>query len=66
MATGQWAVVLRHVQGLFHGESVAGLSEGQLLDRFASTRDETAFGTLLARHGPMVLGVCRGFLDDPQ
>ena len=66
MATGQWAVVLRHVRRLFDGGSVSGLSEGQLLERFASTRDEVAFGALLARHGPMVLGVCRGVLDDPN
>ncbi len=66
MATGQWTVVLRHVQRLFQGGSVSGLTEGQLLERFASTRDEMAFGALLARHGPMVLGVCRGVLDDPN
>ena len=66
MASGQWAVVLRHVQRLFHGGSVSGLSEGQLLDRFISTRDEVAFGAIVARHGPMVLGVCRGVLDDPH
>ena len=66
MSSGQWAVVLRHVQRLFHGESVSGLSEGQLLDRFVATRDEVAFGAIVARHGPMVLGVCRGVLDDPH
>jgi RNA polymerase sigma factor (sigma-70 family) len=66
MATGQWSVVLRHVQRLFHGGSVSGLSEGQLLDRFVSSRDEVAFGAIVARHGPMVLGVCRGVLDDPH
>jgi RNA polymerase sigma factor (sigma-70 family) len=66
MANGQWAVVLRHVQRLFHGGSVSGLTEGQLLDRFVTTRDEVAFGAIIARHGPMVLGVCRGVLDDPH
>jgi RNA polymerase sigma factor (sigma-70 family) len=66
MANGQWAVVLRHVQRLFHGGSVSGLTEGQLLDRFVSDRDEVAFGALVARHGPMVLGVCRGVLNDPH
>ena len=66
MATGQWAVVFRHVRRLFEGGGVSGLSEGQLLDRFAETRDEAAFAALLARHGPMVLGVCRGVLDDPH
>jgi DNA-directed RNA polymerase specialized sigma24 family protein len=29
-----------------------------LVRRFAHTRDEAAFAALLARHGPMVLGVC--------
>ena len=66
MASGQWAVVLRHVQRLFHGGSVSGLTEGQLLDRFVASRDEVAFGAIVARHGPMVLGVCRGVLDDPH
>ena len=43
------------------GSSVAGLSDRQLLDRFAAQRDatgEAAFAALVARHGPMVLGVC--------
>src|SRR5258708_2425333 len=38
------------------------LTDGQLLDRFVATRDERAFGILLRRHGPMVLGVCRRVL----
>ena len=33
--------------------------DGSLLARFVATRDESAFETLLRRHGPMVLGVCR-------
>ena len=32
--------------------------DGQLLHRFATQRDGTAFAALLQRHGPMVLGVC--------
>jgi RNA polymerase sigma factor (sigma-70 family) len=66
MASGQWGGVFRQVQRLFQGGSVSGLTECQLLERFASDRDELAFGALLARHGPMVLGVCRGVLDDPN
>ena len=58
--------VLRQIHRLFHGGSVGGLSEWQLLDRYASRGDESAFEALLARHGPMVLGVCRRVLDEPQ
>ena len=46
--------------------TVTGLTEGQLLDRFATGRDESAFEALVERHGPMVLGVCRQFLRDPN
>src|SRR6476619_3590762 len=33
---------------------------------FGAGRDEAAFEALVARHGPMVLGVCRQFLRDPN
>src|SRR6516165_9385379 len=39
-------------------------TDGQLLERFAQRHDEAAFEALLARHGPMVLGVCRRVLRD--
>lgn len=51
--------VPRQLERAFNGGTVAGLSEGKLLDRFASGRDEAAFAALVALHGPMVLGVCR-------
>jgi RNA polymerase sigma factor (sigma-70 family) len=44
-----------------HGIATA-LPEGQLLRRFVAERDESAFSTLVSRHGPMVLGVCRRVL----
>src|SRR5262249_16308413 len=44
----------------------AGLTDGQLLARFAATRDEGAFATLVGRHGRMVLGVCRRLLRHEQ
>lgn len=37
-------------------------ADGDLLERFASRRDEAAFEALVQRHGPMVLGVCRRVL----
>src|SRR5262249_10317275 len=37
-----------------------------LLERFAVSKDESAFAELLARHGPMVLGLCRRGLSCRQ
>jgi RNA polymerase sigma factor (sigma-70 family) len=40
----------------------ADVSDQQLLERFATARDETAFALLVRRYGPLVLGVCRRVL----
>jgi RNA polymerase sigma factor (sigma-70 family) len=64
MADATKAAAWSHLDRLCAGGSVAGLSDGQLLDRFVSRRDEAAFAALVERHGPMVLGVCRGVLRD--
>jgi RNA polymerase sigma factor (sigma-70 family) len=59
--------MLRRVRTLFDVGAVAGLSDGQLLERFVSGRGEVAelaFAVLLERHGPMVLRVCRKVLRD--
>lgn len=44
--------------------TIGALGDGELLERYLISRDEAAFGVLLARHGPMVLRVCRGVLVD--
>src|SRR5438067_7096191 len=41
-------------------------SDAHLLGRFVQHRDEEAFATLMGRHGPMVLGICRRVLRDQQ
>jgi RNA polymerase sigma factor (sigma-70 family) len=66
MAGAQRATTLRHIQRLFAEGSFTGLSDTQLLSRFALRRDEAAFAALVARHGPMVLTVCKGLLRDPS
>lgn len=57
--------VLRQVGRLFSTGTITGLTDRQLLDRFLVRRDEAAFEAIVARHGPMVLGVCRDLLRDP-
>jgi RNA polymerase sigma factor (sigma-70 family) len=49
---------------VFNKGTATGLTEGTLLERFVQGRDEAAFGALVTRHGPMVLGVCRRILRD--
>src|SRR5580704_2712733 len=51
--------VLQHVRKLAAVRTNHELSDRELLERFVSERDESAFIVLFARHGPMVLGVCR-------
>src|SRR5262249_28674343 len=40
------------------------LTDGELLQRFARGREESAFAALMQRHGPMVLSVCQSILQD--
>jgi RNA polymerase sigma factor (sigma-70 family) len=62
MANRGQAVAGAELRALFQYGTAAGLGERQLLDRFIERRDEAAFAALVARHGPMVLGVCRRVL----
>src|SRR5277367_2065658 len=41
-------------------------TDSQLLDYFVRKRDSAAFRSLVLRHGPAVLQVCRGVLQDPH
>src|SRR4051795_13625038 len=66
MPSRHYGDALRQLHRLFQRGSLGGLSEWQLLDRYSTRRDESAFEALVARHGPMVLGVCRRVLDDPH
>jgi RNA polymerase sigma factor (sigma-70 family) len=62
MTTGRLATVVQHLHQLAaagHGEDA---SDGQLLDRFARSKDPRAFEGLVRRHGPMVQGVVQRIL----
>jgi RNA polymerase sigma factor (sigma-70 family) len=59
MTTGPMTEFLLRLRG---GESLpggAGMTDGELLEAFVTSRDEAAFAALVQRHGPMVWGVCR-------
>jgi RNA polymerase sigma factor (sigma-70 family) len=57
----------RHLETLFLDGCAGGLTDRQLLERFAGGRAdaaEPAFEAVVKRHGPMVLGVCRRLIKD--
>jgi RNA polymerase sigma factor (sigma-70 family) len=58
---------LLHLRTLFNVGAIGALSDGQLLEKFATGRGEPrelAFAALVERHGPFVLRVCRSVLRD--
>ncbi len=64
--------VIRQLGAIFDGGASAGATDGQLLEQYvasagaADPAGEAAFTALVARHGPMVLSVCRQLLGDAQ
>jgi RNA polymerase sigma factor (sigma-70 family) len=58
MAAARLTTVLQHLRVLATAGATNEQSDGQLLHRFAQTRDEAAFEALVRRHGPLVHGVC--------
>jgi RNA polymerase sigma factor (sigma-70 family) len=66
MTGAQAGLVLQHIRRLDAAPGAVQLSDAQLLERFTTRRDETAFAALVRRHGPMVLNVCRSVLRHEQ
>src|SRR5437763_361376 len=69
MTGAEPSAVVRDVRTLFSAGAVGGLSDRQLLERFATRRDDgaqAAFAALVDRHGAMVWGACRRILHDPH
>src|SRR5262245_1300246 len=58
--------VTQVLKQVLHEQAVAGLRDGQLLELFVGGGDETAFATLMERHGPMVLGLCERVLGNHE
>ncbi len=67
MASMRRDAALRQIDRLFGEGTLAGLSDAQLLERYAAHRDELAFEALVRRHGAMVHWASAGsVLDDPN
>ena len=66
MARGRVEAAWGPLRAVFEDGAVAGLADGELLDRFVGRRSEAAFEAIVHRHGPMVRDVCRRVLGDPH
>src|SRR3954452_23692857 len=66
MATSELQQVLQTLHRATRLPEEAELTDGQLLDSYVRTRQETAFAAVVRRHGPMVWGVCRRILRSHQ
>jgi len=66
MTSAQAGIVLQHIRRLAGKHRGAQPTDRQLLEHFTAQREEAAFATLVRRHGPMVLNVCRGVLHHEQ
>jgi RNA polymerase sigma factor (sigma-70 family) len=64
MTGAQTGQVLHTLRQLAAGQFADGLTDRELLRRYAAGRDEGAFAALVRRHGPLVLGTCRRVLHD--
>jgi RNA polymerase sigma factor (sigma-70 family) len=64
MAQSALGEVLRFIHTACAMQGTCDLTDRELLERFLSNRDESAFTFLVRRHGPTILGVCRRLLGD--
>src|SRR5262249_61165916 len=64
--TGAPAGLLGEVQRLIKHPRRGCPPDRDLLERYTQQRDEAAFGELVRRYAPLVLGVCQRVLGQPQ
>src|SRR3954471_4478463 len=66
MSLGRVRHALRYLHGIFGRSAPVAHPDRDLLEAFAHHRDDSAFATLVQRHGPLVWGVCRRVLRHEQ
>src|SRR5262249_16278887 len=66
MTAGHLNKAIEHVRSVLARQDVAGLPDGELLERYFHARDEAAFETRGRRHGPMGMGISPGVLGHPH
>jgi RNA polymerase sigma factor (sigma-70 family) len=66
MEDRQLGTILRHLQRFTACADTDTLTDGELLERFARLREESAFAALFRRHGSLVYNVCRRVLRHAQ
>src|SRR5262249_44471250 len=64
MAKVATSPILQLIRRVVEDRRICELSDRDLLQQFHAQHDQAAFATLLRRHGPVVLDVCRGVLGD--
>ncbi|MBL8794690.1 MAG: hypothetical protein JNM56_12355, partial [Planctomycetia bacterium] len=64
MANAPLSHLVQHLCHQAGVRAVDDVSDGELLESFILRRDEAAFGSLVRRYGPLVLGLCRRILRD--
>src|SRR5438045_3524465 len=64
MAAAPLPRVLAYLRRVTQPGGAGDHTDADLLRRFVAERDEAAFETLLRRHGPTVLAVCRRILGN--
>jgi RNA polymerase sigma factor (sigma-70 family) len=64
MASAHGHPLLRLIRRIWAADDAGDVPDAALLARFVARQDEAAFASLVRRHGPMVLGVCRRILND--
>jgi len=65
MASAQLEAVQRYIRGAAAKQKYCRMSDEELLSAFQA-HDQTAFTTLLERHGKLVFAVCRRVLENTQ